>query len=80
MKKNFLTAILAVAICSGIGYGLHANCNETSQKEFSALTLANVEALSYTEWGHDSGCNGPGSGCLLPESEWYHDLKGDYPD
>lgn len=76
MKKIFISTILAVAAVSGfIGYRANINNSES----LSDLALTNIEALSYTEWGHDSGCAGPGNGCLLHDSDWHPDLKGDYP-
>lgn len=80
MKKKFFTTAFAVSLLSGVGYGICAKSANCSDKELNSLVLVNIEALSYTEWGHDSACDGPGPGCILPNSEWYHDLKGDYPD
>ena len=77
MKK----LIFSLAAVAGLTLGAYVNNESSISKEpANALTLANIEALTYTEWGHDSGCDGPGSGCLLQHSEWYHDKKGDYPD
>lgn len=67
-------AMAAIASISAIAVHTH------SQDEYSQLTIANIEALSWTESGHDSYCDGPGDGCLLHDSEWYDNKKGDYLD
>lgn len=73
-QKLSLAILLATITCVSVSYISKINETETNQ-----LTLANIEALSWTEWGHDSGCGASGNGCLLPNSEWYEFLKGDYP-
>lgn len=74
MKRFFLPALLAIAAISGtIGY-----FNQPIHPQFNALGVANVEALSYDEWGYDTGCMPIGDGCLVWPSNniyWYPDLR-----
>lgn len=64
-----VAAIAAVGCLAGV-LGLRAPESESQ----SALTLANIEALTYDEWGYDSGCVANGDGCILKYNRWYPDL------
>ena len=53
MKKFILPVFVAVATISGAtGY-----FNQPTTPQLNALGIANLEALSYDEWGFDTCCD-----------------------
>lgn len=67
-KKMIFVVAAAAAVATGImGY----STMKTTQAP-SALALANIEALTYDEWGYDHGCLDDGDGCMLiTNSQWF---------
>lgn len=65
MKKFILLAVIATATT----FGFMTHPDEPSQ---SALTLANIEALTTGEGyvDFDDYCNGPGNGCAIGGYWW----------
>ncbi len=68
--KCMIAAIVAiVAFGATVGYK-----NQTANPVCSELVIANIEALTYDEWGYDHGCVSNGDGCILRYNRWYPDL------
>lgn len=69
-KKSMLVAIAAiVAISVTVSYD-----NQATNPSRSDLAIANIEALTYDEWGFDHGCVNNGDGCMLRYNRWYSNL------
>lgn len=70
-KKCMLAAVAAiVAVSVTVGYN-----TQTKRSVQSDLAIANIEALTYDEWGYDHGCLDNGDGCMLiTYSQWYPNL------
>ncbi len=71
MKTKCIFAAIALILAVGTAISNH---NQTKKPIQSDLTIANIEALTYDEWGYDHGCLNNGDGCLLSYSRWYPDL------
>lgn len=71
MKKKCMFAAIAATVAIGaiIGYNTQAKRSIPSD-----LAIANIEALTYDEWGYDHGCVNNGDGCILRYNRWYPDL------
>ena len=52
-KKFFAVCALALILAVAGGYGVKASMNSSNNTGFSALVLANAEALAGDEWGDD---------------------------
>lgn len=65
----FAAIAAIVAISATIGYN-----NQADKSTHSNLAIANIEALTYDEWGFDGGCVSNGDGCMPGLNRWYPDL------
>lgn len=55
MRRKFLKGVLAIVfVALLVGYGISRSVNN-SDAELSKLTLANIEALAYSEYSGGSG-------------------------
>ncbi len=68
-KLMATAAIVAVGCLAGI-----SGFKTTEKSSMSALTISNIEALTYDEWGYDHGCVSNGDGCIIRYNRWYPDL------
>ena len=73
MKAKFKFAAIAVIVAVGATVGYN---NQTKKSIQSDLALANVEALTYDEYGYDRGCLPQGDGCLIYPTEWHPTALG----
>lgn len=73
MEKYILATIVALAAI----IGFLVNISQPTKAQTNALTLANVEALSYNEYGYDRGCLPSGLGCTTGWNVWLPNDRGD---
>lgn len=71
MKKKCMFAAVAVIVAVGATVGYTTQSQRSIQSD---LAIANIEALTYDEWGYDHGCVNNGDGCILRYNRWYPDL------
>lgn len=70
---NMKTKLKIAAFAAIVTAGCIAGISKSHTSEASAITLVNVEALTYDEWGYDHGCVSNGDGCILRYNQWYPD-------
>lgn len=71
MKKKCMFAAVAVIVAVGATVGYTTQPQRSIQSD---LAIANIEALTYDEWGYDHGCVNNGDGCILRYNRWYPNL------
>jgi len=71
MKTKCVLAAIAAVVAVGAAVGYNS---QAGKPVHSDLAIANIEALTYDEWGYDHGCVDNGDGCMIRYNHWYPDL------
>lgn len=71
MKKRCMYAAIAAIVAVGVAFCYDHQLEKTVSSE---LVIANIEALTYDEWGYDTGCVANGDGCMIRYNHWYPNL------
>lgn len=73
MKTKSIFAAIAVIAAVGATFSYHKHAEKPVK---SNLAMANIEALTYDEWGYDNRCLPNGDGCMLRYNRWFPNDQG----